>query len=531
MVMGQAEGFKNRFYSELQKDYNDHFTESFLYRYMEAEKRDNLRLKLKQHSIDVELGKEGETELLLFLLEELPGYEKLSELWQRLSQGSRECLLGQADSMTRAELRSCFTKRREELRLQGQEAGSGSGKKGKKAAKDSEAVKALTEDLLRCMECKDIYVQLWECSMDYENGNIDDTAYFTFLLTFLRENGKYSVGEKLREQILEYGRKLCEEAAPGEALYRGKRSYADKYGALIQLLEKHPLETAEVQPDFDFRAIAEKLTEGIIQQAVQTFLYDVGYPVNELTDSTVAKARKKDRTMDMLDSYCRQKQILFLPKRKVDTSILVDTDFLSEEKKRDAEGLMEILKKENNSKVFVPIAIDGETGAGIYIVGRDYIIGYEDHKNEFLRQKRELTACCCYCILFYEDFMLDLQGDFVTGSRMKQEMVSAAVSFTIDNFPEFFNFPSIVDAEECFKSCKAEGTFHNAYIGSSEEGLNGQPPKGCPERFLQYFETEEEELDLEAIRRELELEEAQFGGKEKQDRDRKKRMDALLKWK
>jgi hypothetical protein len=328
---------------------------------------------------------------------------------------------------------------------------------------------------------RNLYVWLKESLLDYELGDIAEETHMLHLFEVLSTDTRYRVSGESHDVLLNYGKSLC-----GDNVYDNPKKHREFYKKIAELLADNPktqgvrLEKQQVQ------AVTQDLLDYMIRVDAQTFLYDAGYPMNRKTDVSVAMTRKRDKTLEILEAYCKEKRISLQQSGNVPEDDRYE--FLSEAKKQDCEILYEKLKAEKQYEdVFIPVAIDRDTGAGIYIVGKEY------YKSDDSFCKRKLydsiEGSCCYSILYNVD-LVDMKTYSYDGST-----IVANVTYSISDCWEITNFPNIREAEIWLLRFKQKGMFLNE--------CNGVVPEGCPQRFLKYFEKEEEEDILEEEKRKI----------------------------
>lgn len=313
-------------------------------------------------------------------------------------------------------------------------------------------------------ERKDIYIELMLEFMEYQSGNRKNREYLLWILQMLQSNTKLRLSESLSKWVLELGEKMG-----GDLVYDGLRSHNAKYGKICEGLKSE--KSLFMDKDEEIRErlleLTDELQERMIYTDITTFFYDAGYPLTAKEEQSDSRFRKKDKTMDMLDSYCTQHNIVFGNQKAVPDA---RENLFSEEMYEEYERMYHILNQKKKVKAMVPIVIDSTTGAGIYIMGRD---NFKDTPEYNKMHKGKKERFCCYGILEPIDF----------GEK--------SVEFDINSEPQC-NFPNIKEAIFWFKARIREGSYYEPY-----RECNGNIPENCPAIFMGYFSYEGEELETE----------------------------------
>lgn len=252
---------------------------------------------------------------------------------------------------------------------------------------------------------KDTYVQIRECYLDLLEGR---TNQRTYLLTFFRtlyENAKIpfastksTAGAGQREMLLKCGLQIG-----GEHIFDGIKSDRKRYEALIRVLENKEWGQngkGELLEAGQLEILNKELLNCILDVDVQTFLYDVGHPLNQEKGRTY-KSRKKDRAMDMLDAYCSENHIYF---GQQSPGISRTSNSLTEKEVKFYEKLYVFLNDTEKTDIIFPIQVDALTGAGLYIMGSDYFPESVWKKRTKDRKREE---CCCYACFYWSDLGRD----------------------------------------------------------------------------------------------------------------------------
>ena len=132
------------------------------------------------------------------------------------------------------------------------------------------------------------------------------------------------------------------------------------------------------------------------------------------------------------------------------------------------QDLFERLNRKRNTKAFVPVRVDQETGTGFYIVGKDHYVEFPYDK------KMNLT--CGIGIL--TDWVSDYDAE------PEEREADIHLSLTIGSLEDPMDFPNIAEANSWF--------INRLYRDERERfgffrECNGRMPQGADERFDKYF--------------------------------------------
>ena len=299
----------------------------------------------------------------------------------------------------------------------------------------------------------DAYIQLKAYHQSYNDGALSTVDYLICLLQMLCKGDKIKLRKELREALFLFGKKLG-----GEDVFTNIKRETDKYEKLICLLQEHEnlVQMGCVGVDKDIlEVIHRELLECALSIDVQTFLYDIGYSVNE--KGNIGQARKKDRSLDMLSAYCREKQISF------SSQSVGNSKSLSDEQMEQYKQLYQALQRSNNKDVVIPIQVDTVTGAGIYIVGKNNL-------SPLSTAYRKMKGNCCYVC-----FSID-------GLGVEDYNGISAFSWLLND--EENTLCNLPDLEEAIK-------WHLFFKGDNLcdfQERNGKAPEGCPEALRGYFD-------------------------------------------
>lgn len=156
-----------------------------------------------------------------------------------------------------------------------------------------------------------------------------------------------------------------------------------------------------------------QITETIIERAknveIKAFFYDAGYPListqfgevhnkGELSTTNKiisSKRQKKDKTLSLLDIYCKNQ----------DLSLFSDTSYPSA---NDCDTLFSQLVHSKNHEVLFPLRVDARTGCALYIIGRKYfecLYAEKPNSRRSLEFKQNKNACSYGILSLFEPFI------------------------------------------------------------------------------------------------------------------------------
>ena len=219
-------------------------------------------------------------------------------------------------------------------------------------------------------------------------------------------------------------------------------------------------------------AVAYDIKEFFFGTVVETL---EEYPVSKRQKSpdktlTGSRPERTDKSLKLIEYYCR---------KEGKTLFGSGADVIREVHDTECDALYRKLLESGNEQVFVPLLVDGETGCGIYIIGRSYFEGSEDLQG----LAKEKDKCCAYGVIFFDN-------DSGEGVRS---------GYHINNpFCEF----------SCFNEARFRGDW--SYEQARQDAIdmmreiNGKMPEGVSDAFRKYFEEVEDRQqaqDEQEIRR------------------------------
>lgn len=301
----------------------------------------------------------------------------------------------------------------------------------------------------------DAYLQIKMWEQEFQTGEMSKREYLALLLQMLLKGDKLRVKKESRQMLFDIALKI-----EGELFFEQCKRDSDKYANVIGALSKSKdvsteWETALTKEHLE--QIVKELMECALTVDVQTFLYDVGYPVN--TNGKISVARKKDRNLDMLTEYCKEKHISLYNQKAGQMQTL------SNGQMEQYKQLYKVLQTSDNLDAVIPVQIDSVTGAGVYIVGKNNV----SPKSAIYKK---IKGNCCYACFF------------VDGLSVEDYNGISSFSWLInDEENTLCNIPDLEEALKWHLYFKADS------LGEFQE-RNGKAPEGCPKDFLCFFEEE-----------------------------------------
>ena len=318
---------------------------------------------------------------------------------------------------------------------------------------------------------KDPYIALQETYLDYRLGKLEEQAVLEKVREVFGANRKYRV-RKWCKEILKSGCSVSE---------------AGLQGVGVEL-------------------IAEELSEAILVAQAKAFLYDAGYPYDTRKDDETVTVkntgRRKDQVMDLVDLYFEKRGSTTMDKG-IALSGGQKADYRSSEFKEQCLSVYDVLQEEGRDDVCLPLYIDVNTGAGIYIVGRELFDEglLRDSKRRWQKKGKEgwEKLICHFCCLYWGEIRQDELVDVDAGFPVTI-LVDQAHGNDIEAVIEEYQ----VGLEQNF------GTFRE---------INNEFPEGLDKRYRMFFEEvfEEEEDEITSVEdwcrmREKELKERKSDG-------------------
>lgn len=453
--------FKEEFYLAIRNDFSAHTSKSFLYQYFKQEKEDNIRLNLKRNYVERKDTSEDRQKYTRLVIEGLLENSKLQKNYSGL-KGVFEKLDIFVEKVPEKgtdtdKLKNALKKKLAEILNGNQES-----------IPSLSVLHCITIEILNQIgvtsQRKDAYVQLMEAYWDYAAGNISQNIYLAEILDIICNNSKIRLSEKNTNEILGLGKKLG-----GEEVYKNIRKNQEKFIELAQMLRSDTVKDKKnnLMSEDKLESIKEEILDCVLKIDVKTFLYDIGY--SERTgDGATGESRKKDRSMDMLSQYCEKHNISFSMQNGYGSESekrLEDPQYIKE-----CKELFTQLNSDKITRVFIPLEIDSLSGAGVYIIGKDYF-------RETPERQAEMNGSCSYCYLTFEEVIIDENG---------------LINFSMEEMPVYDNTLEGVTA--CYKKHIKDRSVLAGY-----QNINEDIPKQYKGFFDVYFNPEQWESEIQSV--------------------------------
>ncbi|MBE5866607.1 MAG: hypothetical protein E7292_10440 [Lachnospiraceae bacterium] len=306
-----------------------------------------------------------------------------------------------------------------------------------------EEVAAKILDIRKDLGRKDPYISLQEIYLDYRLGVADEQM----------------VLEKARE------------------VYGANRKYRLRKGYKEVL--KGSIVSKEGVQGKDVDLIVEELSAAILVAQAKAFLYDAGYPYdtgkNEQAVTVQNTGRRRHQVMDLVDLYF-EKRGTSVMEEGVSGLAGQGLDYCSPEFKKQCLAVYDILQEEGREDVCLPLYIDVNTGAGIYIIGRAFFAEdfLADERKKWRKVGKEWEELTCYfCCLYWGEIRSNEFADFYAGFP---------VTVMVDRV-HGDDFGAVIE--------EYQGVLEQNYIAFKI--INNEFPKGLNKRYRLYFEEDFEE--------------------------------------
>lgn len=291
---------------------------------------------------------------------------------------------------------------------------------------------------------KDSYVTLHRAFCSYKDGAIDECEYLLCFLKVLKRDGRLRLDSDEHDTLEKWLDEMVHLA--GKDIAGGKRSKKEVYENLAEILQwgqGDAIALRRVICREGLESLTYGLLEKILHEDAKRLLYDA--------------SRKKEKSLDLIGYYFRKRHIAPLSGNGTG-----GVEFLGEEKMQMVQTLFDLLKNEKRFDwVFLPVAIDGSTGAGIYITGKQYFSEVDSIYSQFKKGEH-----CCFSLLYYSELIVD----------------DGSISYSCD-VESLCGAPGLKEVKKWYEMARDNGSLYDAYRGN-----NGMPPKGCPQPLLKYFE-------------------------------------------
>ena len=324
---------------------------------------------------------------------------------------------------------------------------------------------------------------LRELEKRHEDKKISELEYFRGALNIALEK-KIRIQERVFKQIL-----ICDALFSAskknqnedvEDPFDSSRQYRFFYRKSSEILEslRNTKRSAHTDADPIKVLIQMFMSEALVQEA-KDYLYDAGFSINNKT----SKPRKADKSMQLLDSFFERKDsAYFLQGYDADNSPGND---LSPEKIEDTKTLFSLMDHDKAcDTAVVPVVIDSQSGAGLYIYGMESDDDPVYLNNDVLMRRARTGHHCFYTIFEYWGSQRDTDdSDYAPGRLIYRQYIK--------NEGSRYESTGYIDLEDALHDYRKviRQRFNDMYV------YNEHMPKGTPERFIKYFQQNEQRKD------------------------------------
>ena len=223
-------------------------------------------------------------------------------------------------------------------------------------------------------------------------------------------------------------------------------------------------------------------TESLVMEA-KAWLYDAGY---SLTSGPDQKPRKIDRSVQLIDEFFKREDSSYTLSGFKENSDR-PADSLNEQALVETKQLFDAMDPDPDySSAVIPVAIDANTGTGLYIYGIES--DDPEHpvylKNEIIRRRASAGHYCYYTIFEYCGSHRDTDRMRFPGSAPGRLTYHQYIT-NEGSRNESVGYIDLEDAVHDYKEVirsRVDIMFED----------NTVAPAGCPERFRQYFYHDDE---------------------------------------
>ena len=322
----------------------------------------------------------------------------------------------------------------------------------------------------------------------HELAEIDDVA--TRILELRKETGRKDPYIALQESYLDYQLGVLEEQTVYEnakEIFGANRKYRVRKEYKEMLKGSGTVSKGCLQ-GLNIGLLVDELSVAILVAQAKALLYDAGYPYDtgKNDEERIIKnaGRRRDQVMDLVDLYFERRGCTAMDG---DTALLngSGSDYRSTEFKKHCLAVYDSLQEDGREDICLPLYIDRNTGAGIYIIGRKCFdeAFLRDSKRSWQKAGKEgweeLTYhfCCLYWGEIRQDELVDVYAGFPVTI-----LVDQVYGNDIDAVIEEYQF----------------GLEQN-YCAFKE--INNEFPMGLDKRYRMYFEEvfEEDEDEIATV--------------------------------
>lgn len=175
--------------------------------------------------------------------------------------------------------------------------------------------------------------------------------------------------------------------------YRNKKISADQYKQIFMKLNTKISKKYQKLLDENNITDVNALYENeLLKICTVNFFDNEGYKPDADVTCTGSRHRR-DKYTDIIDMHYQYTRLYKKDDREAAGAVrFIESGYASSEEYIDkCTALYEAVCRENKTKAFIPLHFDVNSGAGIYIVGKE---NFSDHK-------KNAPGCCSICILYF----------------------------------------------------------------------------------------------------------------------------------
>lgn len=323
----------------------------------------------------------------------------------------------------------------------------------------------------------EFFDRLWEDYLQFDKK--DRKKCFVYGYLKQKKDSRAEIISRSREAVIEYSiQKKPDKYTLLRSAYlamdRSRVMTEEDYLAILKgLIGKDiPKKYQNLSGRENIRKAEEMLEQRFLIGCVSDFFYNLGYRMNESDEHSrslklPSKHLKEDGYNDEFEMMYR-----FSVYSNEDISESkniggfaafgsIDDEYIEK-----CTQLYDVLLKEKNCMAFVPLYIDHETGAGIYIIGRDKF-----DENTFGFEKSDKTEACLVCIVYFYAI------EAITRLKGSPNDEVSMIMFVKNAFK------SVRKAFDSFTASVSEKDFYENYPDENDERL----PNGTDKHFELYF--------------------------------------------
>lgn len=321
----------------------------------------------------------------------------------------------------------------------------------------------------------DFFNLLWE---DYISFDIKDRdKCFVYKYFKKKKDARAEVIGRSRDAVMEYAKQKKHDKyillkSAYLAMVENQVLTRDEYVAIFEKLigkNKIPNKYRNLHDATVIAEVQQTYERRFLIGCVCDFFYNIGYRTNKYVEHSQSvklpsKHLKEDGYNDefeMLHDYMKYSNSDFTKPVETDLALSINEEYIEK-----CIQLYNTVLKEKRTTIFVPLYIDPNTGAGVYIIGRD-----KCNKGAFGNNGKNFKEPCLVCIA----------GFYSVENVMNNESDSNVEVEIIMLVNQVFN--SVSKAFDSFKSSLSTNDFYKEYPLENDDSL----PNGIDKHFHPYF--------------------------------------------